>query len=243
MLPNIKLRTALFGLMVRQMKQNEKSISIFLINVYQIVVTYSVTLNTINMALIKCTECGEMISDKATVCPHCGAPIEKMTKCEDCGAEYSADAEMCPNCGCPNPSKESQKQSSEQSNNEQKNVGISEERKKRVQDFLVENRQKLPQNKFNEIREILFNLTDEQWETIEYITFKDPTLLLVLSILVGEFGVDRFVLGDTTNGALKLLLTLCCGVGLIWWVIDIFQINRLTLDYNYKLLRETLSFV
>lgn len=50
------------------------------------VVTYSVTLNTINMALIKCTECGEMISDKATVCPHCGAPIEKMTKCEDCGA-------------------------------------------------------------------------------------------------------------------------------------------------------------
>lgn len=57
------------------------------------------------MALIKCTECGEMISDKATACPHCGAPIEKMIKCEDCGAEYSADAEMCPNCGCPNPSK------------------------------------------------------------------------------------------------------------------------------------------
>ena len=207
------------------------------------VVTYSVTLNTINMALIKCTECGEMISDKATVCPHCGAPIEKMTKCEDCGAEYSADAEMCPNCGCPNSLKEAKEQSSEQRNTEQKTVGISEERKKRVQRFLVENRQKLPQNKFNEIREILSNLTDEQWETIEYVTFKDPTTMLVLSILVGEFGVDRFVLGDTTNGALKLLLTLCCGVGFIWWVIDIFQVNRLTLDYNYKLLRETLSFV
>lgn len=136
MLPNIKLLTALFGLKVRQMKQNEKSISIFLINVYQIVVTYSVTLNTINMALIKCTECGEMISDKATACPHCGAPIEKMIKCEDCGAEYSADAEMCPNCGCPNPSKEAQKQSSEQSNNEQKNVGISEERKNAFSIFL-----------------------------------------------------------------------------------------------------------
>lgn len=184
------------------------------------VVTYSVTLNTINMALIKCTECGEMISDKATVCPHCGAPIEKMTKCEDCGAEYSADAEMCPNCGCPNFSKEAKEQSSEQRNTEQKTVDISEERKKRVQHFLVENRQKLPQSKFNEIRDILSNLTDEQWETIEYITFKDPTLLLVLSILVGGFGVDRFVLGDTTNGALKLLLTLCCGVGVIWWVID-----------------------
>lgn len=165
-----------------------------------------------------------------------------MTKCEDCGAEYSADAEMCPNCGCPNFSKEAKEQSSEQRNTEQKTVDISEERKKRVQHFLVENRQKLPQSKFNEIRDILSNLTDEQWETIEYITFKDPTMLLVLSILVGGFGVDRFVLGDTTNGALKLLLTLCCGVGVIWWVIDIFQVNRLTLDYNYKLLRETLSF-
>lgn len=76
MLPNIKLLTALFGLKVRQMKQMKKHFY-FLINVYQMVVTYSVTLNTINMALIKCTECGEMISDKATVCPHCGAPIEK----------------------------------------------------------------------------------------------------------------------------------------------------------------------
>lgn len=27
------------------------------------------------MALIKCTECGKEISDKATSCPHCGAPI------------------------------------------------------------------------------------------------------------------------------------------------------------------------
>lgn len=136
MLPNIKLRTALFGLKVCQMKQNEKSISIFLINVYQMVVTYSVTLNTINMALIKCTECGEMISDKATVCPHCGAPIEKMTKCEDCGAEYSADAEMCPNCGCPNSLKEAKEQSSEQRNTEQKTVGISEERKNVFSIFL-----------------------------------------------------------------------------------------------------------
>ncbi len=29
------------------------------------------------MALIKCTECGHMISDKAEKCPKCGCPIEK----------------------------------------------------------------------------------------------------------------------------------------------------------------------
>lgn len=29
------------------------------------------------MALIKCQECGQTISDKAVVCPHCGAPINR----------------------------------------------------------------------------------------------------------------------------------------------------------------------
>jgi predicted amidophosphoribosyltransferase len=27
------------------------------------------------MALIKCSECGKDVSDKATACPNCGAPI------------------------------------------------------------------------------------------------------------------------------------------------------------------------
>ena len=29
------------------------------------------------MAFVKCPECGKEISDKATVCIHCGCPIEK----------------------------------------------------------------------------------------------------------------------------------------------------------------------
>ena len=28
------------------------------------------------MALIKCSECGQEISEKATACPHCGCPIK-----------------------------------------------------------------------------------------------------------------------------------------------------------------------
>ena len=30
------------------------------------------------MALIKCNECGQMISDRATKCPKCGCPIERV---------------------------------------------------------------------------------------------------------------------------------------------------------------------
>ena len=31
------------------------------------------------MALINCNECGQMMSDKAATCPHCGAPVESDT--------------------------------------------------------------------------------------------------------------------------------------------------------------------
>ncbi|MFA6121898.1 MAG: zinc-ribbon domain-containing protein [Sideroxydans sp.] len=46
------------------------------------------------MALINCNECQKEISDKATTCPHCGAPtvvlqkIEQANNCKKCGTPY-----------------------------------------------------------------------------------------------------------------------------------------------------------
>ena len=34
----------------------------------------------LNMALIKCKECGNEISENATACPHCGCPVNIPTK-------------------------------------------------------------------------------------------------------------------------------------------------------------------
>ena len=36
------------------------------------------------MALVKCSECGKEISDKAEACPHCGSPRAK--RCPKCGS-------------------------------------------------------------------------------------------------------------------------------------------------------------
>lgn len=54
------------------------------------------------MALIICEECGKSISDKATTCPGCGAPIKKESDkkfCTHCGKEIDKECIVCPNCG------------------------------------------------------------------------------------------------------------------------------------------------
>ncbi|MFA6904369.1 MAG: zinc ribbon domain-containing protein [Gallionellaceae bacterium] len=50
------------------------------------------------MALINCNECGKEISDKATTCPHCGAPTVNVSQniadpnaCSKCGTHYIAE--------------------------------------------------------------------------------------------------------------------------------------------------------
>lgn len=53
------------------------------------------------MALLKCTECGHEVSDRASACPNCGCPIEKGKCCVECGQPILEGVNECPNCGCP----------------------------------------------------------------------------------------------------------------------------------------------
>jgi hypothetical protein len=50
---------------------------------------------------------------------------------------------------------------------------------------------------------------------------KDWLAALLLSILLGQIGVDRFYLGYIGLGVLKLLTAGGCG---IWWLIDVILI-------------------
>ena len=62
------------------------------------------------------------------------------------------------------------------------------------------------------------------------IRSKDPTIVLLISIFLGQFGIDRFFVGDTMMGVLKLIT--CGGCG-IWTIIDWFLIMGVTKDKNY----------
>jgi TM2 domain-containing membrane protein YozV len=58
---------------------------------------------------------------------------------------------------------------------------------------------------------------------------KDRVLILVISVFLGAFGIDRFLLGDVGLGLLKLLTGGVCG---ILWLVDIFLIMGRTDDFN-----------
>lgn len=69
--------------------------------------------------------------------------------------------------------------------------------------------------------------------SIKMAQFKDPTMALILSAIVGTLGVDRFYIGDTGLGVGKLLT---CGGAYVWWLIDIFMIQDATRRKNLELL-------
>ncbi len=60
---------------------------------------------------------------------------------------------------------------------------------------------------------------------------KDPTVLLIVSLFLGGLGIDRFMLGDTGMGILKLLTGGLCGV---LTIIDWFTVTKKTKQANFS---------
>lgn len=67
--------------------------------------------------------------------------------------------------------------------------------------------------------------------SIKMSQFKDPTISIIISVLVGSLGIDRFYIGDIGLGVAKLLT---CGGAYIWWIVDIFMISEATKRKNLE---------
>lgn len=81
------------------------------------------------------------------------------------------------------------------------------------------------------IRERLLKADDSKLIQFQAASLKDPVMMLIVSILGGHFGIDRFVLGDVGLGVAKLLT--CGGLG-VWTVIDWFLIMGKTREANMQ---------
>lgn len=89
------------------------------------------------------------------------------------------------------------------------------------------------------IKEKIANLPDDKASMLLSNSFKNPTTMLIISIFLGSYGVDRFILGDTGLGIAKLLT--CGGCG-IWTIIDWFGIKEKTYNYNMQKFNEIMMF-
>ncbi len=81
------------------------------------------------------------------------------------------------------------------------------------------------------VRDQLSRLDDNKLSVIQSIQYKNPTTVLIVSIFLGTLGIDRFMLGQTGLGIIKLLT--CGGAG-IWAFIDWFIIMGKTREINFR---------
>lgn len=105
----------------------------------------------------------------------------------------------------------------------------------KVDMFLMTNAKFFEGYQLNGIKEKLLTLDDSKWIMVQALNLKDPTTILIISILAGNLGIDRFMIGDTGLGIAKLLT--CGGLG-IWAIVDWFLIMGRTREVNAeKLMR------
>ena len=88
------------------------------------------------------------------------------------------------------------------------------------------------------IRERLRSM-DYSTAAMAFTDLKDPTIAIIISVLLGELGIDRFFIGDIGLGIAKLLTAGGCGV---WWLIDLFLIMGATRQKNTEKVMQILSF-
>ena len=101
----------------------------------------------------------------------------------------------------------------------------------KIEMFIASMGSKFPSEKLMLMRNQLEKVEGQKLMVIQSIDYKDTTTLLIVSLLLGNFGVDRFMLGQTGLGVAKLLT--CGGMG-IWSIIDWFTVMGRTREMNYQ---------
>ena len=101
----------------------------------------------------------------------------------------------------------------------------------KVDIFMITNQKYFPAEKSMYLKEKLSSVDESKFALISSVELKDPTTMLLISLFLGGLGVDRFMLGDTGMGILKLLTGGLCG---ILTIIDWFSITNKTKELNYN---------
>ena len=107
-----------------------------------------------------------------------------------------------------------------------------------VQQYIMANAKFFPEDSINELKTRLSKLSQNQFNAIQGIQLKDPMIMLLLSLFLGSWGIDRFLLKEIGLGIIKLLTAGGCG---IWTIVDWFLVMNRTREFNYKLVFDSLT--
>ena len=107
----------------------------------------------------------------------------------------------------------------------------------KVDMFVMTNQKYLPAEKIVFLKQKLADADDNKFALASSVEFKDPTTILLVSLFLGSLGIDRFMLGETGLGILKLLTGGLCG---ILTIVDWFSVQKKAKEINFNNLMLTL---
>jgi TM2 domain-containing membrane protein YozV len=107
----------------------------------------------------------------------------------------------------------------------------------KVDMFLMSNGKYFESFQLPAIRDRLLQVDDSKFIMLQALGLKDPITMLIISLIGGHLGIDRFILGDTGLGVAKLLT--CGGLG-IWTIVDWFLVMGRTREVNIDKLQKSM---
>lgn len=103
--------------------------------------------------------------------------------------------------------------------------------KEKIDQFIMINGKFFPEMMLNEVKNKLENLDESKESMLMATEWKNPTIAFLFAFFLGGFGADRFWLGQTGLGVVKLIT--CAGCG-IWGLVDLFTVMNRARMYNYN---------
>ena len=107
-----------------------------------------------------------------------------------------------------------------------------------VDHFFMANAKNFRTEAIPNLKALANGVDDSKFQLAAIQNYKDPTIILLMSLFFGGFAVDRFMLGHIGLGILKLITF--GGFG-FWVLFDWFVIMGKARDYNQTKLMQALS--
>ncbi len=114
---------------------------------------------------------------------------------------------------------------------EPKKIEVKKVDPQKVEMYILSNRQYFPSEKLIYMKNKMFEMDENKFELVSTVDLKSPQIIMLVSIFLGELGVDRFMIGDIGMGILKLFTGGLCG---ILWLYDFFTISERVKKINFE---------